>query len=54
MSVASEAVPKRIARALSAVAAEAARLLLSDPGRYPPERISDHARWLLFEAPSTD
>lgn len=43
--------PELTARALSAVADEAARLLLGDPRRYPPERILDHARWLLFEAP---
>jgi len=42
--------PELTARALSAVADEAARLLLSDPRRYAPERILDHARWLLFSA----
>jgi AcrR family transcriptional regulator len=35
------------ARALSAVADEAARLTLADPERYPPERIAAHARWLF-------
>jgi AcrR family transcriptional regulator len=45
--------PELTARALSAAADEAARLLLSDPRRYPPERILAHARWLLFEATST-
>lgn len=45
--------PELTARALSAAADEAARLLLSDPRRYPPERILSHARWLLFEAGST-
>ena len=45
--------PELTARALSAAADEAARLLLSDPRRYPPERILAHARWLLFEAGST-
>jgi AcrR family transcriptional regulator len=39
------------ARALSAVADEAARLLLDDPERYPPQRLLAHARWLLFSAP---
>jgi AcrR family transcriptional regulator len=43
--------PELTARALSAVADEAARLVLSDQRRYPPERILDHARWLLFSAP---
>ena len=38
------------ARALSAVADEAARLLLADPERYPAARLLDHARWLLFSA----
>jgi AcrR family transcriptional regulator len=42
--------PELTARALSSVADEAARLLLSDPRRYPPERILGHARWLLFSA----
>ena len=42
--------PELTARALSAVADEAARLVLADPGRYPPARLLDHARWLLFEA----
>jgi AcrR family transcriptional regulator len=45
--------PELTARALSAAADEAARLLLSDPRRYPPERLLAHARWLLFEAAST-
>jgi AcrR family transcriptional regulator len=43
--------PELTAWALSAVADEAARLLLSDPARYPAERVLDHARWLLFSAP---
>jgi AcrR family transcriptional regulator len=42
--------PELTARALSAVADEGARLLLSDPRRYPPARILEHARWLLFSA----
>jgi AcrR family transcriptional regulator len=42
--------PELTARALSAVADEAARLLLSDPDRYPAERLLDHARRLLFPA----
>jgi AcrR family transcriptional regulator len=43
--------PELTARALSAVADEAARLLLADPGRYPAARLLDHGRWLLFVAP---
>jgi AcrR family transcriptional regulator len=43
--------PELTARALSAVADEAARLVLADPERYPPARVLDHARWLLFSAP---
>jgi AcrR family transcriptional regulator len=39
--------PELTAHALSAVADEAARLMLADPERYPPERLLDHARWVL-------
>lgn len=39
--------PALTARLVSAVADEAARLVLTDPERYPIERLSDHARWLL-------
>jgi AcrR family transcriptional regulator len=39
--------PELTARMLSAVADEAARLQLSDPERYPIERILAHARWVL-------
>jgi AcrR family transcriptional regulator len=42
--------PELTARALSALADEAARLLLADPERYPAARALDHARWLLFSA----
>jgi AcrR family transcriptional regulator len=42
--------PELTARALSALADEAARLLLADPKRYPAARAVDHARWLLFSA----
>lgn len=37
------------ARALSAMADEYARLVLTDPQRYPPERLLAHARWFLGE-----
>lgn len=35
------------ARVLSAVADEYARLVLTDPARFPPDRLLDHARWVL-------
>jgi AcrR family transcriptional regulator len=38
--------PELSARILSAVADEYARLLLTDPSRFPPERLLTHARWL--------
>lgn len=43
--------PELTAHALSAVADEAARLVLADPNRYPPARVLEHGRWLLFSAP---
>lgn len=39
--------PELTARILSTVADEAARLLLTSPEEYPPERLLVHARWLL-------
>ncbi len=39
--------PELTAHALSAMADEAARLLLDDPERFPPARLVAHARWLL-------
>ncbi len=39
--------PELTARTLSAVADEAARLLLTDPATYPIERLTAHADWLL-------
>jgi AcrR family transcriptional regulator len=41
--------PELTARMLSALADEAARLLLTDPRRYPTERLLAHAGWLLNE-----
>jgi AcrR family transcriptional regulator len=41
--------PELTARTLSALADEAARLLLTDAERYPPERLIAHAGWLLDE-----
>lgn len=43
--------PELTARALSAIADEAARLLLTDPTRYPADRLLAHARWLLLQLP---
>jgi AcrR family transcriptional regulator len=43
--------PELTARTLSALSDEAARLLLTDPERYPLERLMAHARWLLTELP---
>lgn len=41
--------PELTARMLSAVADEAARLTLTDPGAYPIERLLAHARWTLAQ-----
>lgn len=39
------------ARVLSATADEYARLVLTDPDRYPPERLLRHARWWRAQGP---
>jgi hypothetical protein len=39
--------PELTARMVSALADEVARLLLTDPERYPVERILAQTRWLL-------
>jgi AcrR family transcriptional regulator len=39
--------PELTARVLSAIADEYARLVLTDPERFPPERLLRHARWYL-------
>ena len=39
--------PELTARLLSALADEAARLLLTDPEQFPVERILAHTRWIL-------
>jgi AcrR family transcriptional regulator len=39
--------PELTARVLSATSDEAARLTLTDPEAYPPERLLTHARWFL-------
>jgi AcrR family transcriptional regulator len=41
--------PDMTGRTLSAIADEYARLVLSDPERFPPERLLTHARWFLGE-----
>src|SRR5256885_7237763 len=43
--------PELTARMLSAIADETARLLLTDPRRYPAERLLAHADWALSELP---
>ena len=45
--------PELAAHLLSALADEAARLLLADPGLYPRERILALARWFLALAPAS-
>jgi AcrR family transcriptional regulator len=39
--------PELTAQSLSALADEWARLVLTEPDRYPIERLVEHARWLL-------
>ena len=46
--------PELTAHALSAVADEAARLMLADPDGFPPERLVAHARWILSAPRQTD
>ena len=41
--------PELTARLLQSFSEEAARLLLSDPERYPIERLVKHARWVLTQ-----
>lgn len=45
--------PEITARVLVAVAEETARLVLTDPGRYPLARVLDHAVWLLSQVGGT-
>ena len=44
--------PELMARLLTALADEAARLLLADPEHYPAERIIALAEWFLAQVPS--
>lgn len=46
--------PELTARVLSAIADEYARLLLTDPERFEPARLLDHARWLLSHVPAAE
>jgi AcrR family transcriptional regulator len=39
--------PELTARMMSALSDEGARLVLTDPERYPPERVLSHTRWFL-------
>lgn len=39
--------PELTAHTFSALSDEAARLVLTDPESFPPERVEAHARWLL-------
>jgi AcrR family transcriptional regulator len=41
--------PELTALMLSAVSDESVRLMLTDPERYPPERLLAHARWYLTQ-----
>jgi AcrR family transcriptional regulator len=43
--------PELTARMLSAFADETARLLLTEPERYPVDRVLAHARWVLDQLP---
>jgi AcrR family transcriptional regulator len=43
--------PELTARMLSLLADEGVRLVLTDPQRWPPERIVTHARWFLDQLP---
>jgi AcrR family transcriptional regulator len=46
--------PELTGHALSAVADEAARLMLAEPDQYPPDRLIAHARWILSAPRQTD
>jgi AcrR family transcriptional regulator len=39
--------PELTARMMSALSDEGARLVLTDPDAYPPERVLSHTRWFL-------
>jgi AcrR family transcriptional regulator len=44
--------PELTARMLSAISDESARLVLTDPGSFPPERLLAHAKWWLEQLPT--
>jgi AcrR family transcriptional regulator len=44
--------PELTARMMSALSDESARLVLTDPEHYPPERILAHTRWFLELLPA--
>jgi AcrR family transcriptional regulator len=46
--------PELTARMMSALSDEGARLVLTDPEQYPPERILAHTRWALDLLPVDD
>jgi AcrR family transcriptional regulator len=46
--------PELTARMMSALSDEGARLVLTDPEQYPPERILAHTRWALELLPVDD
>jgi AcrR family transcriptional regulator len=46
--------PELTARMLSTLSDESARLVLTDPAQFPPERILEHARWFLGLLPVDD
>ena len=43
--------PELTARMLSVLADEGARLLLTDPEKFPPERLLVHSRWFFDQLP---
>jgi len=46
--------PELTARMLSVLADEGARLVLTEPERFPPARILTHTRWFLDQLPFED
>jgi AcrR family transcriptional regulator len=46
--------PELTARMMSVLSDESARLVLTDPGQFPPERILAHAEWFLESLPVDD
>ena len=46
--------PELTARMMSALSDESARLVLTDPAQFPPERLLAHTRWFLELLPVDD